>query len=608
MCRKNQPVFRTVLLIVIILFLLCLLAARYMTASRSQEQNVSGHPAENALSNPDEPPGLNDVINSVKAVKNDLKSVLNDIKKNRLDSAKSRTESIINNIHTIRASVNRIVSMFNGSVPFLQKQIDTVQELLNAAEAGAANILLPAIDLLQTYPLSDLRVGDGMNVVFVGKYLDFAESVMPDIDRLLACANSIDLSMIDSDGKIADYLVLANELMDLYRENPGIFSLLKSMVGANEDRLYLLAVQNSAEIRASGGFPGSIGTVRIQDGVLSLGDFKSVTYMLSARTPKDIQITSEEKALFGHLSGIQTPRDADLCPDFERVGHIWASAYEEMHGEPVAGVITMTPHIVQRLLAAMNKEIELFDGLILNANNATQILQHDIYFKYYSNDYVSDRDLICDQLFADAAQKTMKKLMSNISLPHLLAYMGVAQESFQDRTLMLWMRNEFEQNLIKKMGWSGGLNADPENPEAGVYFNCIAASKMGWFLLTDISIGERTGNEDGSYTYPVTVTFSNNITDEEIQSASHYIISSHQGAIRGAAYFFAPAGGTIGNFATSNGSAIKLHTYQHLELGFMDSFSVKPNSPVTVTYTVTTAPGVETPLAISKTPTAQQNS
>ena len=45
-----------------------------------------------------------------------------------------------------------------------------------------------------------------------------------------------------------------------------------------------------------------------------------------------------------------------------------------------------------------------------------------------------------DLLFADAAQKTMRKLMDNLSLSSLLSYLTIAKESFEDRTLMIWMK------------------------------------------------------------------------------------------------------------------------------------------------------------------------
>lgn len=123
----------------------------------------------------------------------------------------------------------------------------------------------------------------------------------------------------------------------------------------------------------------------------------------------------------------------------------------------------------------------------------------------------------------------------------------------------------------------------------------------------DTEIGERTKNADGSYTYPIAVTINNNITEEEIKSADRYISAGLGGSMNTVVYFFAPAGGIVDNFTATNGQNIKIKTYNGMNLGFMDIFSLKPNQPITITYTVTTAPGVETPLVFSKTPTAQQS-
>ena len=41
--------------------------------------------------------------------------------------------------------------------------------------------------------------------------------------------------------------------------------------------------------------------------------------------------------------------------------------------------------------------------------------------------------------------------------------------------------------------------------------------------------------------------------------------------------------------------------YKDLQLGFWRDFHIYPGKPLTVTYNVTTAPGVETPLTFSKT-------
>lgn len=578
-----------------------------MLSSVNSDQNISGSEQPTVLSNKQqnsqEELSLTDTMNTIKTIKNNLGSALNDIKKSKFDSANTKLESVSQNIHSIRSTVEQKFK----NVPFLKKQVNTILDLLDTAEIGMDSVLLPAINFMQSHPLSELRVGDGIHIKLLCEYLDFAESVMPEIEKIMACANSVDLSLIDTDGKIADYLNTANELMDIYHADPEVFTKVKSMLGENEDRLYLLAAQNSAETRASGGFPGSIGTIRIQDGVLTLGDFYPVNDMFVDYTPGDIHITNEEYALFNQLSGIQVPRDSDLCPDFVRVGHIWASSYEAKHNKPVNGVISMTPHIVQRILAATNEEIELADGLKLNGNNAMQILQRDIYFKYFGKTGGWHNDNIANELFAEAAQKTTKKLMDNMTLAHLLSYLKIATESFEDRTMMLWMKEEAEQELIVRMDWDGGLNNDPENPETGIFFNCVSAGKMGWFLSIDTSVGERTKNKDGSYSYPVTATFSNHMSSEEIQAAGYYITGGTVSLIPGAAYFFAPAGGSISDFTTTGDTKISLKTYNGLQLGYLPSIVLKPNDPITVTYTVTTATNVETPLAVIQTPTAQQN-
>ena len=546
-------------------------------------------------------PLLPDFIGMAKAIKNNLVLALQDMKQSNWDGAREKLLAVQKDIATVRSFADKLPFLID-----LIPQAKSLYDLLCAVDMALPDVLLPAVDLLESRPLSALSVGDGFDVTLLHDYISFAESVMPKLEQLLAAANAADLSILDSEGKITQALESVNQLMEGYREHPQILPMLKTILGEQEDRFYLIAVQNPSEIRASGGFPGFMGTLRIENGILTLGDFESVVKFLAAKKPNNIQITKEETALFNYLSTMNIPRDADLCPDFVRVAHIWASSYEEWRKQEVAGIISITPHLVQRLLAATGTEIALSDGWVLNGENALRVLIHDIYFKYFDRRYPHpDRLKLSDQLFAEAAEQTMKVLTGDISADKLLAYLPVLKESIADRTLMLWLKDEQEQSFVVDMGWHGGLNTDPQKPEAGVYVNVVSASKMGWFLLMDTQIGQRTQNADGSYTYPITVTFSNNVTEEEIRAASTYISGGLAGAMRAVAYFFAPAGGTVDHFTASNGKTIHIMPYNGMTLGFTGDFLVKPNEEITITYTVTTAPGVETPLVFSKTPTAQ---
>ena len=606
MKKKNKMRGKKILLAVLSVLLVLAIGLAVALSSSVKDVVFPQEPGKQSVENIAKEMVLSVIEDTAASIKAELELTVKDILEENTDSARTRVNKISKDISGLRKPLEQAVSLLKKASPSKAKKLEAAGALLDTALKALDEIMHPLIDFVEENPITQLKVGDGFNTRLIGRYLDFAESMIPRIEETMESINAVDLKFMEDElGEYLSYLDKANEILGIFRDDPELIPMLKAMLGTEENRLYVVAVQNPAEIRASGGFPGSVGTMRIEDGVLTMGDFQSVTYMLSAATPKDIKITQEERALYYHLSGIQTPRDADLCPDFERVGHIWALAYEHKRKETVDGVISVTPHVVQRLLKAMDEEIELFDGTVMNGDNALEVLLHDIYFKYFSTDYTSGRYETTDDLFAEAAKITMEKLTNNISTAQLLQYIPVARDSVKDRTLMVWMKDEQEQAFIQRIGWSGGLNKDPEKPEAGVYYNCILSSKMGWYVLMDTQIGDRVKNEDGSYTYPVTVTFANNATKEELKTAIKYITGGQGGNITSAAFFFAPAGGTVSDFVASNGQKIQIKTYNGYDLGFMDRFALKPDTPIVITYNVTTAPGVETPLTFSKTPTAQ---
>lgn len=545
-----------------------------------------------------------ELVKAIASLKKDTEDVLDEVKDGEITQAREKLAAISQNTAAVELSLDKTIESLGEGMPSIQKQMVNARELLNLLDLTSEKLLSPVIDQLEAHPASELKGEGGIQVAWLNAYLDFAEALMPDIQAVVEKANTVDLSLIDSDGDMAEYLEKANGLLEMYQKDNTVLDRLKAMLGGDGDRVYLLAAQNSAEIRASGGFPGAMGVVRITDGTLVVEDFHKVYDVLASYTPAKAEITTQENNLFH--GGLSAPRDADYCPDFERVADIWAMGYEAKQGEHIDGVISATPTLVQRLLKAGEKEIKLFDGTVLNGDNAVKVLQHDLYFDYFSNDnYIASRTVVSDQLFADAAKKAMDAVLEDMDMSSLTGILTAAGESFEDRTLMLWMEDPQEQEILRKLGWNGGLNTDPQKPQAGIYYNCIVASKMGYFLIMDAQMGEGTRNEDGSYTYPITVTFSNDITAEEVRQASSYITGGVGGAIGGSAYFFAPAGGTVSDFTTNNGTNVEKHTYHDLDLGYIRPFQIRNGSPVVVTYNVTTAPGVDAPLTFSMTPTVQ---
>lgn len=546
---------------------------------------------------------VTDLLKAVFTLKSDLEKSLEDLENQDPDAAAAGLQAVSEKSATIHQSLDATITNLGDQMPAVKNQLENIQNVLGLIDMLSEQIMEPAIKMVRDNPFSELSTEGGIRVDFLGKYIDFANGLMPAVEALVAQAQTVDLSIVDSDGDLTGKLEKAVKLVDYYKQNSDIFTTLKAMLGVNGDRTYVLAAQNSAEIRASGGFPGAVGVMRIQNGILTIEDFKRVYDVLSSYTPVEAKITNQEVNLFH--GGLSAPRDADYCPDFERVAYIWALGYETRQKEAVDGVISVTPVVLQRLLKAMEQEITLFDGLTMDGTNACRVLLHDLYFKYFGDEYVANAKVLTDQLFADAAKKITLLLQDNMDGKAISGYLDAAEESFADRTMMIWMKDETEQAVIRSLGWNGGLNIDPEKPETGVYVNCVVASKMGMFLEMDTKMGKRTRNDDGSYTYPITVTFRNSITREEITKAKSYIIGDATGYYSGSAYFFAPAGGKVGNFASDSQTYIRMEEYHDLPMGFLRSFQIAPGKSLTITYDVTTAPGVEAELTFSKTPTLQ---
>ena len=544
------------------------------------------------------------MLSEANTLKTDLKAVMTGVKERDVESAQNATLKLDNTVRKLDRTLSSPVWKAVSHAPFAGKYVKSVNTLVSVAEDASDNILKPALDVMDEYPLEGLKVGDGFSVSTINAYLNLLEDIEPRIESMTTKMQTVKLPLGKTE-MLSEYTQMLTKLTAAYKENGEYLPLFRAFLGDGSDKLYLLAAQNSAEIRASGGFPGSMGTIRIEDGVLTIDDFKTVYDMISVNPPTEAHITDTEYLLFS--GSLDYARDACYIPDFERVGEIWALAYESKNDEHIDGVISLTPVIIQKVLAYTGA-VTLSDGTELNGDNATQMLQKDLYYKYLSSNSsykISNANDYVDSLFAETAKIVMGKLVDDFDINRIADYSKIFTDGGKDRTILMWMEDETAESYVKAAGCSGALNDDSSNPEAGVFFSGANGSKMGWLVSHDTQIGDVTVNDDGSRTYDVTVTVSNDITRDDMYRAGNYIIGNYNGQVESYLHLFAPAGGTISDFETSNSMTMNMDEYHGLEVAYNVEFMLAPSNPVTVTYKVTTAPGVSTPLKISQTPTLQ---
>ena len=127
-------------------------------------------------------------------------------------------------------------------------------------------------------------------------------------------------------------------------------SLLPELAGFDKESTYILVVQNSDELRATGGFISAVGLLRIAQGHISHIDM-SDSYMADSPTADYPQPPPALSQFMG--AGMWVLRDANWSPDFPTSAREIEALYKLSVDEPVDGVIAIDQSAVQMLLQAL---------------------------------------------------------------------------------------------------------------------------------------------------------------------------------------------------------------------------------------------------------------
>ena len=485
---------------------------------------------------------------------------------------------------------------------------EDIKKLFILATEVSAELLRPSAKVMDEVPFSKLKVGSGIDTRVIRAYLDLVEKLKPSILKINTEIREIEL--IKKYPKISEKLFSKlDSAMPLLDEFETYKPLIDVVLGDGKNKLYVVIAMNSAEIRACGGFPGSVGVVTIKNGILKIGKFTAYKNSIVYQGKDLIKATSTENKLFLKSWFGKRLTCSINNPDFPRAAKILAAGYKRMKKAKPDGVIAMTPHIIGRLIG-ITQPVKVSNGKLLDEKYAVKYIQRDIYVHYYAK-YPDGKkrakvNAKVDGLFAEVAEKTLKNVMSNLDIKGVKAILDVIKQSGEDRVFYMWMANSKAQATVKSLGLSGSLNYDTKKPEIGVFYTIYGANKLGYYTDLNVTYGEGKKNANGTITYPVTVRLRNSIdkTSQKLGKGNSYITSQSFGpSMNSNICFFAPAGGTISNFKCSRKNLkAKSTKYKGLKVYYCNKFLLKPRTTVTFTYNVTTAKGVTEKPKIVHTP------
>lgn len=533
----------------------------------------------------------------------EVKSMKDYLKEGEGEQLNATASTVADQIASMCDTVNGPAWTIASFIPVYGDDIKLVRGVMDQANIMAQEAMLPACAQLEDFKLSGLLSDGAVNLPMLKELIATIQDVEPVVTSSIDAIEALPEPHIGKIKglmeKVTGPMASAKSVLSNINE---IAPLLPQMLGDDGTRTYLLMAQQNAELRSTGGLPGSIGPLVLENGKISVGEFVAGSTDFSTEANMHGEVTVEENVLFSDRMATRIT-DTNFNPDFPRVAHFAKGLYEAGTGQKVDGVVAIDPVFLQYLLALAGG-VDV-NGINVNGDNAAALMLHDVY------NMLSVEQT--DQFFSGVAGLAFKQIMGNLGEVGFSNLFKTLDRGIAEHRFLAWMENPEEEELMTLMGCSGALEDDPAEPELGVYFADETWSKISWYFSSNTHVDEGVKNADGTTSYHVTTTMTNNLTLAEAANQVDYITGYHPNKKDRAGmfmhvYLVAPAGGSISNISTEGGD-FSPQPFTEMPYNQWTFFTASPvlagGETITISYDVTVSAEAEQPLMVRTTPTAQ---
>ncbi|TDL37397.1 DUF4012 domain-containing protein [Arthrobacter nitrophenolicus] len=337
------------------------------------------------------------------------------------------------------------------------------------------------------------------------------------------------------------------------------------MLGANGAKHYLLMIQNNAEARATGGIPGALAILRVDQGKLALGAQSSAATLgvMAPVLPTDTQ----QQQIYSTRLG-KYMQDVNLTPDFPTAAATAQGMWERRMDQRVDGVISIDPVVLSYILEATGPVAMTGPELTaaeaaglpteLSASNVVATLLSDVYAKIAQPN-------LQDAYFAGVAREVFTALSNGQGNANTLIT-GISRGAEEGRVL-IWSASANEQDVLAKYSFGGSITGPSISPaQFGVYFNDGTGAKMDYYVKRTVQL-VRECPADGYETTTVRVTSTNTAPADSATSLPAYVTGGGAfgvppGSVQTNVVTYGPVQATV-EFAKADGQRTAFAPYQH---------------------------------------------
>lgn len=317
--------------------------------------------------------------------------------------------------------------------------------------------------------------------------------------RLLLDVN-VEVLPEDKRETFSEFMNRIPQLRDFIEETANYTEILMKVLGKEGRMRYVVLFQNTSELRATGGFPGTYAVIEFENGKMEkffVNDIYNADGHLKENIipPKPLQKITPGWGM----------RDANWWPDFRQSAEKISEFYYKIEKQKVDGVIALNSDFILNLLGVVDPvELKSYN-LVLTEKNFLSSIQNEV-------EYGANREQPKTILY-EFTPLFLEKLRS-VEKNKWMDIFELLQESVEDKNLLAYFKEPEIQKFAFENGFAGEVKSHIGDYLMVVYSN-IMGSKTDFVIDNLIDLNLNKNIQDDSIVHELKISRTHNGGDKK---------------------------------------------------------------------------------------------
>ena len=254
--------------------------------------------------------------------------------------------------------------------------------------------------------------------------------------------------------------------------------VLPEIAGVESAQRYLVAFQNTAEARGTGGIIGAFAIITVESGDFTVEKVGTNAVLQSLQ---EIPITMPEEFVKIYRSDPAIWQNSNLSPHFPYGAQIWLALWKQQFNEKLDGVITLDPIVLQSLLR-LTGPVQV-RGREISENNVVAETLSDAYLRY-EDDNLGRKEYLVEIIEAvaqaiEAHPLSIRRVIIEMISPLL------------EHRILVYSANPTLQKTLELSPLSGVMSMKPSH-EFRLVIQNTAGNKMDYYIDRTLRLSSKS--------------------------------------------------------------------------------------------------------------------